>query len=105
MTGKKKTQRPGHLYDGAADAAATATKHTRIIPDGAHHSGLGKDYGGMYNPDYQSELELITKERDDLRETLIDVDRFFASTLDPYEDQESWEWLCWLKVKKALNRT
>ena len=23
----------------------------RIVPDGAHYSGLGKDYGGMYCPD------------------------------------------------------
>lgn len=23
----------------------------RVVPDGAHHSGLGKDYGGMYCPD------------------------------------------------------
>lgn len=31
-------------------------KDKRIIPDGAHHSGLMKDYGGAYNPNYQTEL-------------------------------------------------
>lgn len=24
----------------------------RVIPDGAHHSGLMKDYGGRYNPEF-----------------------------------------------------
>lgn len=61
MTDSKKPQRQGHPYDGAADAAATATKHTRIIPDGAHYSGLGKDYGGMYNPDYKSDLDRLVE--------------------------------------------
>lgn len=31
------------------------SKRPRIIPDGAHHSGLSKDYGGRYNPDYVDE--------------------------------------------------
>lgn len=102
MTDRKNPRRHGHPYDGTADAAATATKHTRIIPDGAHYSGLGKDYGGMYNPDYESELDRLKRERNDLLEALQDVDRFFAASLDPEEDQESWDWLCWLKVKAAL---
>lgn len=28
---------------------------TRIVPDGAHYSGLGKDYGGQYCPDCTGE--------------------------------------------------
>jgi len=28
-------------------------KQPRIIPDGAHYSGLMKDYGGKYNPEHQ----------------------------------------------------
>ena len=28
------------------------TKQDRIIPDGARHSGLSKDYGGQSNPDH-----------------------------------------------------
>jgi len=31
------------------------SKQPRIIPDGAHYSGLIKDYGGRYNPDYVDE--------------------------------------------------
>lgn len=34
---------------------------------------------------------------------LADADKFFAATLDPAEDQESWEWLLWLKIKQALS--
>ena len=29
----------------------------QIIPDGAYHSGLSKDYGGKYNPDYDPDQE------------------------------------------------
>lgn len=36
-------------------------KQPRIIPDGAHHSGLMKDYGGRYNPDFESELSQLRK--------------------------------------------
>ena len=38
---------------GWLDAASHYGDQQRIIPDGAHHSGLMKDYGGMYNPNYK----------------------------------------------------
>ncbi len=75
MSDRKKPRRTGHPYDGAADAAATATKHTRIIPDGAHYSGLGKDYGGMYNPDYKSDIDRVVQ-------ALQECEEYFARKAD-----------------------
>lgn len=39
----------------APGGGAAMSKEPRIIPDGAHHSGLMKDYGGRYNPAYVDE--------------------------------------------------
>ena len=43
----------------------------RIIPDVAHHSGLMKDYGGRYNPNYDQDQE--TRLQND-REWRVKVD-------------------------------
>lgn len=69
-------------------------KNKRVIPDGAHHSGLMKDYGGQYNPEFSerhaeaaesllrdaviradagdAEIARLTNKRDELREALAE---------------------------------
>lgn len=50
MTDSKSQTDSGLDAEPADEEICEECQGTRIVPDGAHYSGLGKDYGGMYCP-------------------------------------------------------
>ena len=64
----------------------THEKNPRIIPDGAHHSGLGKDFGGKYNTDYISPEQEFRLQNDREWKAKVDYQKkrvqFFQAVLE-----------------------
>ena len=89
-------------------------KDKRVIPDGAHHSGLMKDYGGQYNPDYVSpqaaELTRLREREAVLVEALETLMGHWRAFNDPEWGNQEKAYYClakgaqesWKKARKAL---
>ena len=50
-----------------------------IIPDGAYYSGLAKDYGGQYNPDYIDPEQRFRLQNDREWKTKVDYQKQIVS--------------------------